>query len=187
MSYPNANRSVMQPKHEEGISADDMEPVVMPNMVMFSGMLKSEVQQLPDFAKKFVVWPLLNSKGRKKPVLKLTARQFLWGYEDELACIKEDFASKSPTSELQSEGDDWFSDDDDFFGGNDFFEEHEEDGSFGEESAQPEEKPQFVAKPKYRKEHTGKCMFGVLAAKNGTWSQPVTARDGTGSIYDKAG
>ena len=94
----------MQPKHEEGVSADDLQTVLVLNMVLFSGMLKSEVQGLPDFGKQYGVWPLLNSIGRKEPVLKLTAREFLWGYEDELACIQEDiqgqFRSNMKGSEI---------------------------------------------------------------------------------------
>ena len=59
---------------EENDSADDSEIVVMPNMVMFSGMLKSEVQQMPDFAKQLAWSTLLSNTGLGTPVLKITAR-----------------------------------------------------------------------------------------------------------------
>ena len=42
-----------------------------------------------------------------------------------------------------------------------------------------------MAKPAYRNKETGKCLFGVLVTKNGTWSHPMTARDGSGSVFDK--
>ena len=42
-----------------------------------------------------------------------------------------------------------------------------------------------MAKPAYRNTETGKCLFGVLSNKNGTWSHPMTARDGSGSVFDK--
>ena len=59
---------------EEDDSADDSEIVVMPNMVMFSGMLKTEVQQMPDFAKQLAWSTLLSNTGLGTPVLKTTAR-----------------------------------------------------------------------------------------------------------------
>ena len=50
-------------------------------------MLKTEVREMSDFVKQSVVWPILTSTERKSPFLRLKVSEFLWGYEDELACL----------------------------------------------------------------------------------------------------
>ena len=60
---------------------DDSDTILVPNLIFLSGMLKSEVKELPAFIKQSVVWNMLSSTGKKSPILKLTVNDFLWGYE----------------------------------------------------------------------------------------------------------
>ncbi len=61
--------------------------IIVPNLLMMTGMLKTEVRSQPDFLKRSIVWPILTSAGKKTPFVELTVAEFLWGYEDELACL----------------------------------------------------------------------------------------------------
>ena len=70
-----------------GQGLDDGIMVTVPNLVLFSGMLNSEVVPQPDYIKRSVVWPFLTSIGLRDTVLTLSAHDYLWGYEDELACV----------------------------------------------------------------------------------------------------
>ena len=60
---------------------DDSDIILVPNMILMSGMLKSEVKDMGPFLKQNVVWNMLQSTGKKSPILKLTVNEFLWGYE----------------------------------------------------------------------------------------------------------
>ena len=60
---------------------DDSDIILVPNMILMSGMLKSEVKDMGAFLKQNVVWNMLQSTGMKSPILKLTVNEFLWGYE----------------------------------------------------------------------------------------------------------
>ena len=76
-------------------------------------MLKTEVRPLSNFLKQSVVWPILTSTKIKTPFIRLKVSEFLWGYEDELACLE----TSTPESESEeydpfsSFGDDFFADD----------------------------------------------------------------------------
>lgn len=131
----------------------DLDTVVMPNLLMMTGMLKTEVKDQPDFLKKSIVWPILMSTGQKTPFVKLTVSQYLWGYEDELACLDSE----------KSDSEDSFFDDlnDDFF--------------YDEKSAEKSTKYNF------RREN-GKCIFGALIEKNGTWERPVRMNSGEATL-----
>ena len=68
------------PSRDSG-GRDDSDTILVPNMILMSGMLKSEVKELGTFLKQNVVWNMLQSTGRQSPILKLTVNEFLWGYE----------------------------------------------------------------------------------------------------------
>ena len=127
--------------------------VVVPNLLVFGGMLKNEVKPQADFIKKSVIWPILTSTGKKSPFITLTVQEFLWGYEDELACLN---------SQKQDENEDFFQSDpsDDFFGEKD------------------EEKPAFGGETNYRRKSDGKCIFGALSGRNDTFGSAVTMLTG---------
>jgi hypothetical protein len=99
------------------------------------------------------------SDGYKTPFVKVKVSDFLWGYEDELACLtepeKQDQAYQADT--------DWESD------------------FWQPESADAEltslKKNKFVKKRNFRRPD-GKCMFGVLAEKNYTWEGSVSMMSG---------
>ena len=127
--------------------------VVVPNLLVFGGMLKNEVKPQADFIKKSVIWPILTSTGKKSPFITLTVQEFLWGYEDELACLN---------SQKQDENEDFFQSDpnEDFFG------------------EMEEEKPAFGGEKNYRRESDGKCIFGALSGRNDTYASAVTMLTG---------
>ena len=60
---------------------DDEDIILIPNLILMSGMLKSEVQTLPAFLKESLVWNVLLSTGKKSPILRMSVSEFLWGYE----------------------------------------------------------------------------------------------------------
>ena len=66
-------------EHSGGRNDNDI--ILVPNMILMSGMLKSEVRNFGAFLKQNVVWNMLQSTGRQSPILKLTVNEFLWGYE----------------------------------------------------------------------------------------------------------
>ena len=79
----------------------------------------------------------------------LTVQEFLWGYEDELACLNSD------------KNDDFFEDDD----------------FFGEDEKEVEEKA-FGGEKNFRRESDGKCIFGALRGRNDTYESAVTMLTG---------
>ena len=98
------------------------------------------------------------SDGHKTPFVKVKVSDFLWGYEDELACIAgpEVQDNDDTMSGHDSNDDDW-----------DFWSETEVKKQ-PEEVGKPEVKQKFVKKRNFRRPD-GRCMFGVLAEKNYTW------------------
>jgi hypothetical protein len=106
---------------------------------MMTGMLKPEVKQQISFIKKNVVWPLLLSDGHKTPFIKVTVADFLWGYEDNLACITEP-ELKDSESETESDSD-W---------DNEFWSEPEAEQKPGS-SAPAKKKLKFVKNRNFRR------------------------------------
>ena len=139
---------------------DETDMVTMPNLLMMAGMLKSDVRPLPNLLKKSVVWPILNSAGSKTPFVTLSVADFLWGYEDELACLD--------SNPQETQYDDPFGD----FGSDDFFSDIIEE---------PIDKP----KKKNFRRADGKCMFGALTERNGSWDDPKTMLTGLHTLADK--
>ena len=77
-------------------------------------MLKTEVRPLSNFLKQSVVWPILTSTDVKTPFIRLKVSEFLWGYEDECACLETSSNDKeSEYDPFGSFGDDFFADDED--------------------------------------------------------------------------
>ncbi len=53
-------------KEASGFGLDaDMDFVIVPNLLVMTGMLKTEVKPQPDFVKTGIVWPILTSAGKK--------------------------------------------------------------------------------------------------------------------------
>jgi hypothetical protein len=151
---------------ESGSGLDqDRDFIVVPNLILMTGMLKSEVRPQPDFIKKSVVWPILTSAGHKTPFVRLSVAEFLWGYEDELACL-------DTSSPKESENEDLFGD----FGGFDDF--------FTSSETKDELKIENNKKKNYR-QSDGRCLFGALVDKNATWETRVTMLTGQSGLTDK--
>ena len=57
---------------ESGIGLDDqLDKIIVPNLIMMTGMMKTEVKPMPDFVKKSIIWPILTSTGHKTPFIKV--------------------------------------------------------------------------------------------------------------------
>jgi len=150
----------------------DHDEIVVPNLVMMTGMLKSEVSELSNFLKQSVVWPILTSTKRKSPFIRLKVSEFLWGYEEELACLDTLDESESDYDPFSSFGDDFFAEEED---------EHDYEYQNIESS---DENKSFNSKSNFRRDD-GKCMFGALVEKNDTWEKPVTMMTGGSGLVDK--
>ena len=75
------HRTIYTKSPDDSTLDDENDYILVPNLVLMSGMLKSEVQELPTFIKQSVVWNMLSYSQRNSPILKITVREFLWGYE----------------------------------------------------------------------------------------------------------
>ena len=75
------HRTIYTQSQDDSSLNDDNDYILVPNLVLMSGMLKSEVQELPTFIKQSVVWNMLSYSERNSPILRITVREFLWGYE----------------------------------------------------------------------------------------------------------
>ena len=75
------HRTVYTKSSHESFQNDDNDYILIPNLVLMSGMLNSEVHDLPRFLKESIVWHMLSSSNRSSPILRITVREFLWGYE----------------------------------------------------------------------------------------------------------
>ena len=80
------HRTIYTQSQDDSSLNDDNDYILVPNLVLMSGMLKSEVQELPTFIKQSVVWNMLSYSERNSPILRITVREFLWGYE---VCIPQ--------------------------------------------------------------------------------------------------
>ena len=100
--------------------------------------------------KSSVVLPLLRSIGNPEPIVSVTVGGFLFGYEDDLACIGQIEESLTDDDDDSSD-DDWdvWEDDDFFF----------------------RRKRRSV--PNYRDPESGKCLWGVLRDLNNTEHESV--------------
>ena len=103
-----------------------------------------------------MVLPLLQTIGKSEPIVHITVGGFLFGYEDDLACVGQ--LGTTVSSEVDdSEDDDWsWNDDSDDF----FF----------------RRKKRSV--PDYRDPDTGKCLWGVLRDLNNTEHESVRIKTG---------
>ena len=150
----------------------DSDVVVMPNLVMMTGMMKPEVRSQMSFIKKNVVWPLLMSDGHKTPFVRVSVAEFLWGYVDELACITEEPETKQPEPEPDWDADFWS-------------DERSEEAAKLTTNLLPEKKKRKFVKSRNFRRPDGRCMFGVLAEKNETWEASVSMLSGKGCLGDK--
>ena len=107
------------------------------------------------------------SDGHKTPFVKVRVSDFLWGYEDELACLTE--PEKQHQHDANQVETDWDAD----------FWQPELIGGDAEQTGKSHtaKKDKFVKKRNFRRPD-GKCMFGVLAEKNYTWEGSVSMMSG---------
>jgi len=137
-----------QPHLSAGLETDRLTTL---NLVMLTGFTKARPEA--EMIRRGIAWPLLTSTGRKRPILDLTVGGFLFGYEDELACILDgdSGASGGEAPETNEEEDEWV----------DWNEEDKE------EKEKKEEAKTLDGIPSYR-EKSGKCMWGLLKHLNTT-------------------
>jgi len=140
------------------------------NMVMVTGFNKA--RSYMGMVKSGVVLPLLTTLGRAEPVLTVTVGGFLFGYEDELACITEFSPIQQETikeDDTDQEDDDWINDDWD-------------DDEWDDEA---DEMLRFKRDiPSYR-DPTGKCLWGILRDLNNTEHETIRIQTGTSDFRQK--
>lgn len=144
------------------------------NMVMVTGFNKA--RSYLGMVKSGVVSPLLQSVGRARPVLTVTVGGFLFGYEDELACITDFNPTKEKTdiSEADQEDDDWGDDDWD-----------DEDWNFNDENNESDQILRLKRDiPSYR-DPSGKCLWGILRDLNNTEHETIRINTGTEDFRQK--
>jgi len=139
------------------------------NMVMITAFNKARSQ--PSFVKSTVVVPLIQSIGRSDPLLNVTVGEFLFGYEEELACLGSPTVENDSANDDDDEEWDWDSDEDD----EDW--DRDEDEDFF-----TRRKKRSV--PNYRDE-TGKCMWGMLRDLNNTEHETVKIETGLNDFKAK--
>jgi scavenger receptor class B protein 1 len=156
--------------------SDDMATrIIVPNIVLFTGMAKPDVVLHPAFVKRNVVWPVLTSTGRKTPFIDVTVNGFLFGYEDELACLETSAADDQDSS------DDFFADDGWGFGGD---EETTTTTAAPAAAANKVSSRRVRAKQNYMRPD-GRCLVGALERMNATWDETVTMRTGKNNLREK--
>ena len=138
----------------------ETDQITVLNMVMMTAFNK--VKSQPSFVKSGVILPLLQTMGRSDPILNLTVQGFLFGYEEELACLGQ--IMESPETESKGEEEDFWEDDED-----DFFSKRRKRRSV----------------PDYRDPVSGKCMWGVLRDLNNTEHETVRIRTGQTDFRNK--
>ena len=72
---------------EESVADELRTRITVPNIVLFTGMSKPDVAVLPKWQKEVAWSSVLSTVGRRDAFLELTVNEFLFGYEDELACL----------------------------------------------------------------------------------------------------
>ncbi|XP_040564000.1 lysosome membrane protein 2 isoform X2 [Lepeophtheirus salmonis] len=74
---------------EKSIVHHDDIKVTVPNLVILSALMKKETRESIDFVKTNIIWSILTSipSSSQEPFISLTPNQYLWGYEEDLACI----------------------------------------------------------------------------------------------------
>ena len=136
----------------------ETDQITVLNMVMMTAFNK--VKSQPSFVKSGVILPLLQTMGRSDPILNLTVQGFLFGYEEELACLGQ--IMETPETEGEEE-DFWEDDEDDFFS----------------------KRRKRRSVPDYRDPVSGKCMWGVLRDLNNTEHETVRIRTGQTDFRNK--
>lgn len=135
------------------------------NMVMITGFNK--VRSQLSFVKSTVVRPVLETIGRGEPVLTVTVGGFLFGYEDDLACITDGILGGGGEESSQGESTDstW----------------EDQWGEWEEEDGWRRRKRSI---PSYR-DPSGKCVWGILKDLNNTEHETIRINSGTSDYRSK--
>ena len=99
--------------------------------------------------------------------LQLSVSEFIWGYEDELACLD---SNPGESEYYDEEYNDPFS----------AFEDFEESKSDDEDKLES----RSSTKPNFRRPD-GKCVLGALVERNGKWEPPIKMLTGNTGLQDK--
>lgn len=171
------HRTVYQflPQLSSGLESD---PLTTLNMVMLTGFNKArgQAQLLKSWA-----LPFLTSTGLGTPIVDVTVGGFLFGYEDELACITE--------SDVNQHEDDWDSWEDD----SDWDSWDDEDNKVDKQinrTIKRREAQSFSLEtedkkaPNYRNED-GRCVWGILKDLNNTQHDVVKISTGFSDFKTK--
>ena len=160
---------------DESVSDELQTRVIVPNIVLFTGMSKPDVTVLPKWQKD-IAWSVLSTNGRRDAFLELTVGEFLFGYEDELACLEGDAAA-------EDDGGGWGDDDDDW--GDDWGDDDDDEASAGVTSDGANRPPQRVRPKQNYRRPDGRCLVGALERINATWDETITMKTGKGDLRAK--
>ena len=160
---------------EESVADEHQIRIIVPNIVLFAGMSRPDVAVLSNWEKEIAWNNVYSQEGRRDAFLELTVSEFLFGYEDELACLEGDAAAE----DADSDGDWGFGDDG---GGDDWG--FSDDSAQEEESAAPTVERRVRPKQNYRRPD-GRCLVGALERMNATWDETITMRTGKGDLRQK--
>lgn len=144
-------------------AGSESDPLTVLNMVMLTAFNKA--RNSPNFVKSNVLLPLLKSLGRPEPIFTETVGGFLFGYQDDLACLGHAMTNNNDEdSDIinDSTDDGWDNWDDD-------------------------ENTLFRRKrsiPNY-KDSSGKCTWGVLKDLNNTEHETVRIMTGKTNFRSK--
>ena len=161
--------------------ADELQTrVIVPNIVLFTGMAKPDVAVLPKWQKEVAWSSVLSTVGRREAFLQLTVNEFLFGYEDELACLEGDAAAEDEDS-----GGDWGfgNDDGDDWGFSD--KEAVAEAAEAPTDAGGDGKSHRVRPKQNYRRPDGRCLVGALERMNATWDETITMKTGKSDLRQK--
>jgi len=102
----------------------DKDILTFPNIPYWTGL--NGARKKSGFTRSTIIDFVTKKHGLKTPFIKVSLSQLLWGYEDELPCLKLDKPKECDSGEEDVFGEDYSEDEDDGWG-------EEEDSSWGEE------------------------------------------------------
>jgi len=168
----------------------DKDILTLPNIPYWTGM--NGARKLSAGFKRRTVIGFVRDTGLAKPFIKLTLSQLLWGYEDELPCLKMqdkrpkecDSADENAFGDYDSGYDDGWGDEEEDDSWGDEEEDEEQDGFFNEDQTSTKEKKDTYKIPvdskwekqvKPKAEYLNcKCNWGLFRDRNITMRKPVT-------------
>jgi len=165
----------------------DETKITVPNIPFWTGVYKGSKAG----AGKSFAYDLVNTNGLAQPFIEVSFSGLLWGYEDELPCLKLDLPGECGGDDYDDPwgDDDWGSDEDDY-------EEEEASDSFDsfdtdadasvDKPIEPPEDSEWEKLVKPKAEFVDcKCNWGLFRDRNITMRKQVRIHTGEGDVSKK--